>query len=154
MGAVDQIKDLDSTSEEVWITYCGERLAVIKEVAEFLAKNRKECKNANRVYREHNVPLIYTDPDEALDTEHCTGRNYLLNVVIRNERAETVRNALAQLPDDLQRLYHLRYEEDLTQQMIADMEGISKMAICKRQKKLHEQVREALPDWPKEDFMV
>ena len=82
------------------------------------------------------------------------GRNYLLNVVIRGERADAVRNAVSQLSDDMQRLYHLRYEEDLTQQTIADMEGVSKMAICKRQKKLHEQVKEALPDWPQEDFMV
>ncbi len=86
----------------------------------------------------------YLDPDETLDTGHCTGRNYLLNVVIRNLENERVRAAVHLLDMEQQALYRLRYEKDLTQQQIADRLGVSKMAICKRLKKLHGQVRDAL----------
>ena len=58
------------------------------------------------------------------------------------------------LPDNMQRLYDLRYEKDMTQQAIANAEGVSKMAICKRLKKLHEKVKTALPDWPEEEFII
>lgn len=140
--------------ETVLVKYKGRELTVTKEVADYLKKSAHEIATGNRRHRDHAADGRYFDPYNSLDPKHVGGRNYLLNVVIRGERADAVRNAVSQLSDDMQRLYHLRYEEDLTQQTIADMEGVSKMAICKRQKKLHEQVKEALPDWPQEDFMV
>ena len=88
------------------------------------------------------------DPDIVLYTKHCTGRNYLLNVVRDNERRRIVRDIVETLPDNMHRLYYLRYEKDMTQQAIANVEGVYKMAICKRLKKLHEKVKAALLDWP------
>jgi len=54
----------------------------------------------------------------------------------------------------MKRLYWLRYEKALTQQQIADKEGVSKMAICKRLKNLHALAKKELPNWPERDFMV
>ena len=138
-------------NEEVGITYCGQRLMVTKEVAEFLAKDRKDRRNEARTLRRH---IDRMDPDTVLDTKRCTGRNYLLNVVRDNERRWIVRDIVETFTDNMQRLYDLRYEKDMTQQAIADAEGVSKMAICKRLKKLHEKVKTALPDWPEEEFIT
>ena len=137
-------------NEEVGITYCGQRLMVTKEV-EFLAKDRKDRRNEARTLRRH---IDRMDPDTVLDTKRCTGRNYLLNVVRDNERRWIVRDIVETFTDNMQRLYDLRYEKDITQQAIANVEGVSKMAICKRLKKLHEKVKTALPDWPEEEFII
>ena len=138
-------------NEEVGITYCGQRLMVTKEVAEFLAKDRKDRRNEARTLRRHIDPM---DPDTVLDTKRCTGRNYLLNVVRDNERRWIVRDIVETFTDNMQRLYDLRYEKDMTQQAIANVEGVSRMAICKRLKKLHEKVKTGLPDWPEEEFVI
>lgn len=126
------------------VRYYGKMIETTREVAEFLEASRKQIAASDRKYRYHNMALAYLDPDEALDTGHCTGRNYLLNVVIRNMEKERVRAAVRLLDTEQQTLYRLRYEKDLTQQQIADRFSVSKMAVCKRLKKLHEQVREAL----------
>ena len=136
-------------NEEVGITYCGQRLMVTKEV-EFLAKDRKDRRNEARTLRRH---IDRMDPDTVLDTKRCTGRNYLLNVVRDNERRWIVRDIVETFTDNMQRLYDLRYEKDITQQAIANVEGVSMMAICKRLKK-HEKVKTALPDWPEEEFII
>ena len=141
----------ENMNEEVGITYCGQRLMVTKEVAEFLAKDRKDRRNEARTLRRH---IDRMDPDTVLDTKRCTGRNYLLNVVRDNERRWIVRDIVETFTDNMQRLYDLRYEKDMTQQAIANVEGVSKMAICKRLKKLHEKVKTALPDWPEEEFII
>ena len=141
----------ENMNEEVGITYCGQRLMVTKEVAEFLATDRKDRRNEARTLRRH---IDRMDPDTVLDTKRCTGRNYLLNVVRDNERRWIVRDIVETLPDNMQRLYYLRYEKDMTQQAIANVEGVSRMVICKRLKKLHEKVKTALPDWPEEEFIT
>ncbi|MEN6471855.1 MAG: sigma factor-like helix-turn-helix DNA-binding protein [Clostridiaceae bacterium] len=139
---------------KVLIEYKGQELYVTKEVAAFLEKSRKQIAASDRKYRSHNVPLVYENSDAILDTRHCAGRNYLLNVVIRNERIAATREALNKLPANMERLYRLRYGRALTQQQIADKEGVSKMAICKRLKNLHALVKKELPNWPERDFMV
>lgn len=138
-------------NEEVGITYCGQKLMVTGEVAEFLAKDLKDRRNEARTLRRH---IDRMDPDTVLDTKRCTGRNYLLNVVRDNERRWIVRDIVGTLPNNMQRLYYLRYEKDMTQQAIANAEGVSRMAICKRLKKLHEKVKTGLPDWPEEEFVI
>ena len=126
------------------IKYYGKIIETTREVAEFLEASRKQIAASDRKYRCHNVALTRLDPDETLDTGHCTGRNYLLNVVIRNVENERVRDTIRLLDMEQQELYRLRYEKDLTQQQIAERLGVSKMAVCKRLKKLHGQVRDAL----------
>ncbi|MEL7609135.1 MAG: sigma-70 family RNA polymerase sigma factor [Bacillota bacterium] len=126
------------------IKYYGKIIETTREVAEFLAASRKQLAASDRKYRYHNMALAYLDPDETLDTGHCTGRNYLLNVVIRNLENQRVRAAVHLLDTEQQALYRLRYEKDLTQQQIADRLGVSKMAVSKRLKKLHGLVRDAL----------
>ena len=111
--------------QDVLIEYEGRKLIVTREVADFLIENE------HRIYlndRKHNRratdPTVF-DPYETVDPKHIGGRNYLLNDVIRAERADVVQKALTRLPDDSRRLFALRYEEDCTQQQIADMYGVS-----------------------------
>ena len=140
--------------EMIVIRYGGEYVSVTREVAEFLAKNCREIANSDRRYRRHNVPLEYQDPDNTLDTKHCTGRNYLLNVVIRNTQDECIRDIVKSLGEESYELFCMRYKDDLTQQQIADKLGLSKMAICKRLQKLQNKVAEIIeatyPEWFKE----
>lgn len=133
------------------VRYGGQDISVTMDVAEFLAENGRELLNSDRRYRRHNVPLKYMDPDLTLDAEHCTGRYYLLGVVIRNLENEYVRSVVRSLGEEQYQLFVMRYEKNMTQQQIADRLGLSKMAICKRLKKLHGDVRRILktddPDW-------
>lgn len=127
--------------ETVSVLYNKTLVEVTPEVADFLEVSRKQMAASDKKYQHHNVPLVYCDPDTELDTQHCTGVNYLLNVVIRMHESEAVLEQIRRLPPEHQELYRLRYMEDLTQQEIANRLGVSKMAICKRLKKLHNWAR-------------
>ncbi len=140
--------------EEVWYNYYGRRVAVTKEVADYLNESRKEIRSSNRRYKDWNTNFSQFDcPEWIQNVNHHTGRDTVLDKVIRNERRDWVRRAVKGLPGHLQRLYYLRYVKDLTQQEIADREGVSKMAVCKRLKKLHELVKASIPDWVGEECL-
>lgn len=140
--------------EEVWYNYYGRRVAVTKEVADYLNESRKEIRSSNRRYKDWNTNFSQFDcPEWIQNVNHHTGRDTVLDKVIRNERRDWVRRAVKGLPGHLQRLYYLPYVKDLTQQEIADREGVSKMAVCKRLKKLHELVKASIPDWVGEECL-
>ncbi len=125
----------------VTVNYNRERLTVTSEVADFLEVSRKQIAASDRKYQEHNLPLGFIDPDSLPNAHRCIDRDYLVNKVIRNLESEAVWNRIHLLPLEQQELYRLRYTEDLTQQEIANRLGVSKMAICKRLKKLHDWAR-------------
>ena len=135
------------------VKYNGSEIAVSPEVAKYLEESRKQIESSDRKHREHDVPLVYYDADTDPDTRCSLGKDYLINIVTRNELLTTARKIIDSLPEDMQRLFCLSYEYEWTQQQIADSEHVSKMAICKRLKKLRKLVREKLPDWPEEDFL-
>ena len=59
---------------------------------------------------------------------------------LRNLRLENLRGAIAKLDVQGQNLLSLRYSGELTMDEIGQIYGISKMAVSKRLKKLHEKL--------------
>ena len=60
--------------------------------------------------------------------------------VLRNLRLENLRGAIAELDVQGQNLLSLRYSDALTMDEIGQIYGISRMAVSKRLKKLHEKL--------------
>ena len=63
------------------------------------------------------------------------------DAVLRNLRLENLRGAIAELDVQGQNLLSLRYSGKLTMEEIGQIYGISRMAVSKRLKKFHEQLR-------------
>ena len=61
--------------------------------------------------------------------------------VLRNLRLENLQKAMNQLDQNDQCLLSLRYDDELTMEEIGKVYGISKMAVSKRLRKLHEKLR-------------
>ena len=62
------------------------------------------------------------------------------DAALRNLRLENLRGAIAELDVQGQNLLSLRYSDALTMDEIGQIYGISKMAVSKRLKKLHEKL--------------
>ena len=63
------------------------------------------------------------------------------DLVLRNLRLENLRKAVPALSDEEQQLISLRYDQELTMEAIGKILGVSKMAVSKRLKKLHNQLK-------------
>ena len=63
---------------------------------------------------------------------------------IRNLRLEKLRAAVEQLDDQEQKLINLRYKCYLTEAEVGEVFEISKMAVSKRLKKLHNKLRSSV----------
>ena len=59
---------------------------------------------------------------------------------LRNLRLENLRGTIAELDVQGQNLLSLRYSDALTMEEIGQIYGISRMAVSKRLKKLHEKL--------------
>ena len=66
------------------------------------------------------------------------------DAALRNLRLENLRKAVDGLDDQSQDLIRLRYGSDLTMEEIGKIYGVSKMAVSKRLKKLHEKLRSSV----------
>ena len=62
------------------------------------------------------------------------------DAALRNLQLENLRKAIAELDVQGQNLLSLRYSDALTMDEIGQIYGISKMAVSKRLKKLHEML--------------
>lgn len=62
------------------------------------------------------------------------------DTVLRNLRLENLRGAIEKLDARDQDMISLRYSGELTMEEIGQIYGISKMAVSKRLKKLHEKL--------------
>ena len=61
--------------------------------------------------------------------------------VLQNLQLEILRNAMEELDQNDQALLALRYNDELTMEEIGKVYGISKMAVSKRLRMLHEKLR-------------
>ena len=61
--------------------------------------------------------------------------------VLWNLRLENLQKAVAELGAQEQELISLRYDDDMSMEEIGKVFGISKMAVSKRLKKLHEKLK-------------
>ena len=123
-------------NDYVVIIYNGEQVSVPKEVADFLEQDRKRQQAQDKQDARHlsksefeTVPSVRRPVEDA---------------ALRNLQLENLRKAIAELDVQGQNLLSLRYSDALTMDGIGQSYGISKMAVSKRLKKLHEKLGSAV----------
>ena len=119
-------------NDSVVIVYNGEQVSVPKEVADFLEQDWKRQQAQDKQDARHlsksefeTVPSVRRPVEDA---------------ALRNLRLENLRKAIAELDVQGQNLLSLRYSGELTMDEIGQIYGISRMAVSKRLKKLHEKL--------------
>ena len=127
-------------SDTVVIIYNGEPVSVPKEVADFLEQDRKREQAQDKRDERH---LSKSEFETVLSGLDCVKRP-VEDAVLRNLRLENLRKAVDGLDDQGQDLIRLRYGSDLTMEEIGKIYGVSKMAVSKRLKKLHEKLRSSV----------
>ena len=121
-------------SDSVVITYSGQQVSVPKEVADFLEQDRK------REQAQDKRHLSKSEFETVLSGSDCV-RRPVEDAVLWNLQLETLRKAVDGLGDQGRDLVELRYGRGLTMEEIGTIYGVSKAAVSKRLKKLHEQLR-------------
>ena len=124
----------------VVIEYNGEQVSVPKEVADFLEQDRKREQAQEKQDQRH---LSKSEFETVLFCSDSV-RRPVEDTVLRTLRLENLRKAVGNLDDQGQDLISLRYGGELTMEEIGKVYGISKMAVSKRLKKLHEKLRNSV----------
>ena len=123
-------------NDNVVIVYNGEQVSVPKEVADFLEQDRKRERAQDKQDARH---LSKSEFETVLSGSDCV-RRPVEDAALRNLQLENLRKAIAELDVQGQNLLSLRYSDVLTMEEIGQIYGISKMAVSKRLKKLHEKL--------------
>ena len=123
-------------NDYVVIIYNGEQVSVPKEVADFLEQDRKRQQAQDKQGARH---LSKSEFETVLFCSECV-RHPVEDEALWNLRLENLRGAIAELDVQGQNLLSLRYSDALTTDEIGQIYGISKMAVSKRLKKLHEKL--------------
>ena len=124
-------------SDSVVITYSGQQVSVPKEVADFLEQDRKWEQAQDKQDQRH---LSKSEFETVLFCSDCV-RRPVEDTVLRNLQLECLRKAVDGLGTQSRELIELRYGQGLTMEEIGTIYGVSKAAVSKRLKKLHEQLR-------------
>ena len=123
-------------NDNVVIVYNGEQVSVSKDVADFLEQDRKREQAQDKQDTRH---LSKSEFETVLSGSDCV-RRPVEDAALRNLQLENLRKAIAELDAQGQNLLSLRYSDVLTMEEIGQIYGISKMAVSKRLKKLHEKL--------------
>ena len=123
-------------NDSVVIVYNGEQVSVPKEVADFLEQDRKREQAQEKQDARH---LSKSEFETVPFGSDCV-RRPVEDAALRNLQLENLRKAIAELDAQGQNLLSLRYSDVLTMEEIGQIYGISKMAVSKRLKKLHEKL--------------
>ena len=127
-------------NDSVVITYSGQQVSVPKEVADFLEQDRKREQAQEKRNQGH---LSRSEFETVLFCSDCV-RRPVEDAALRNLQLECLRDAVDDLGDQGWDLVELRYGRDLTLEEIGRIYGVSKAAVSKRLKKLHEQLRDSV----------
>ena len=125
---------------DIVVTYNGEPVLVSREVADYLEEDRKREQAEIRRDRRH----LSKSEFETVPTCTVLPQRPVEDTCLKNLRLEKLRTAIKDLDDHEQKLVDLRYECYLTEDQIGKVFGISKMAVSKRLKKLHEKLRSSV----------
>ena len=127
-------------NDSVVINYNGEPVSVPKEVAEFLEQERKREQAQDRRDERH---LSRSEFETVLS---CLGNTDppVEDAAIQALQLETLHKAVQKLDPQEQNLIALRYGQELTMEEIGKLHGMSKMAVSKRLRKLHEKLRSSV----------
>ena len=123
-------------NDNVVIVYNGEQVSVPKEVADFLEQDRKREQAQEKQDARH---LSKSEFETVPSGSDCVKRP-VEDAALRNLQLENLRKAIAELGVQGQNLLSLRYSGELTLEEIGQIYGISRMAVSKRLKKLHEKL--------------
>jgi len=123
-------------NDNVVIVYNGEQVSVSKDVADFLEQDRKREQAQEKQDARH---LSKSEFETVPFGSDCV-RRPVEDAALRNLQLENLRKAIAELDVQGQNLLSLRYSDALTTDEIGQIYGISKMAVSKRLKKLHEKL--------------
>ena len=122
---------------DVIVTYNKKQVLVPKEIADFLELDRKRKQAEERQDRRHLSKGIL-ETVLACGNPHLrpTEAKALKNLLLKNLRA-----AMTELDERDRYLLALRYRDELSMEAIGKIMGISKTAVSKRLKKLHEMLK-------------
>ena len=123
-------------NDNVVIVYNGEQVSVPKEVVDLLEQDRKRQQAQDKQDARH---LSKSEFEMVPSGSDCV-RRPVEDAALRNLQLENLRKAIAELDAQGQNLLSLRYSGELTMEEIGQIYGISKMAVSKRLKKLHEKL--------------
>lgn len=121
----------------VVITYSGQQVSVPKEVADFLEQDRKREQAQEKRDERH---LSKREFETVLSGSDCV-RRPVEDAVLWNLRLENLRKAVNVLDRRSRELIGFRYGRGLTMEEIGKLYGVSRMAVSKRLKKLHEKLK-------------
>ena len=124
-------------NDSVVIIYSGQQVSVPREVADFLEQDRKREQAQDKQDQRH---LSKSEFETVLSGSECD-RRPVEDTVLRNLQLECLRKAVDGLGTQGRELIELRYGQGLTMEEIGTIYGVSKAAVSKRLKKLHEQLR-------------
>ena len=124
----------------VVISYYGEQVSVPREVADFLEQDRKREQAQEKRDERH---LSKREFETVLSSSDCV-RRPVEDAALRNLQLECLRKAVGGLDDQGRELVQLRYGRGLTIEEIGKLCGVSKMAVSKRLKKLHEKLKDSV----------
>lgn len=123
-------------NDSVVIIYNGEQVSVPKEVADFLEQDRKR----EQAQEKQDARHLSKSEFEMVPSGSDRVRRPVEDAALRNLQLENLRKAIAELDVQGQNLLSLRYSGELTMEEIGQIYGISRMAVSKRLKKLHEKL--------------
>ena len=124
-------------NDSVVIIYGGQQVSVPREVADFLEQDRKREQAQDKQDQRH---LSKSEFETVLSGSECV-RRPVEDTVLRNLQLECLWKAVDALGDQSRDLVELRYGQGLTMEETGTIYGVSKAAVSKRLKKLHEQLR-------------
>ena len=127
-------------NDSVVIFYHGEQVSVPKEVADFLEQDRKREQAQEKQDKRH---LSKSEFETVLFCADYV-RRPVEDAALRNLQLECLRKAVEDLGTQGRDLVELRYGQGLTMEEIGRIYGVSRMAVSKRLKKLHQQLRDSV----------
>lgn len=124
-------------NDSVVITYSGQQVSVPKEVADFLEQDRKREQAQEKQDERH---LSKSEFETVLSGLECV-RRPVEDAVLWTLCLESLQKAIDVLDHQSRELVDLRYARGLTMEEIGKFYGVSKMAVSKQLKKLHEKLK-------------
>lgn len=119
------------------ITVQNEVVEVSDELYEFMESDRKRQAAEERSDRRHLSKSSF----ETLEVKQEYSSRKFENQIFHRLDLQKLREAMQQLNDEERRLIEMYYWDEMTMQEIADVFGISKMAVSKRHQKILDKMR-------------
>ena len=119
------------------ITVQNEVAEVSDELYEFMESDRKRQAAEERSDRRHLSKSSF----ETVEVKQEYRSRKFDNQIFHRLDLQKLREAMQQLNDEERRLIEMYYWDEMTMQEIADVFGISKMAVSKRHQKILDKMR-------------